>query len=336
MELISYDLEDELFDAYSLIVKDILPNRKVYILVTDRGDKYLKKIDYNIKDLLFLYEGLNYVRKSFDRVASFLETDEGEIYTSYKGNNYIILNKIEGREGNFFNPLDIKYTTKALKEFHSASIGFRGSLKARNNTGGLIKNIKEKLYNIDLFYTIAGITNTEFSSIYRENYNYYRENIIKSLEVLENSKYFNLCKEEKYISINHHDMVHHNVIINDDRAYFIDFDYSLIDLRVHDICNFINKTIKNFDYDFKICRDILEEYNLGENNLGEKLVKEEIEVLYGMLLFPIGFYEISFNYFTRNKTWEEEEFIKKLNLKIDRKKWREIFLEEFQIYAGSY
>jgi len=129
MELIEYNLEDELFDKYNLKVLEAVPNRKVFSILTDKGEKYLKKIDYPIKELYFIYNSLEYIRKSFNRVVSFYPAKNGEIYTNYKGKNYVILNKIEGREGSFLNPVDILYMTSAIMELHSASSGLKEVLR---------------------------------------------------------------------------------------------------------------------------------------------------------------------------------------------------------------
>ncbi len=63
---------------------------------------------------------------------------------------------------------------------------------------------------------------------------------------MKQSEYYNLCKEKEKIVFCHHDLAHHNILINKEEVYFLDFDYAVIDLKVHDICNFINKAIKNF------------------------------------------------------------------------------------------
>lgn len=324
MELLNYNLEDELFNDYNLTVYEAVPNRKVYLLFTDQGEKYLKKINYPVNELYFIYNSLLYISGKFDRVVSLYKTKKGEIYTNYKGSNYIILNKVEGREGSFLNPVDILYMTAALRELHSASKGLKTEIRERNKTGVLIESLKDKLSKMELFYKMGSITNTDFSKLFIKYYKKYEEEAKKSISLLEGSDYFKLCSDEKYISLNHHDLAHHNIIVNEDKAYFIDFDYSIIDLRVHDISNFVSKTNRNFNYDFEKCNSILNEYN-KENPLS----LEEIKILYGMLLFPIDVYNLSYNYFTKNKLWQEEDFLCKLKDKTEKNEFREIFLNEF-------
>jgi len=195
----------------------------------------------------------------------------------------------------------------------------------RNRTGTLIKSLKDKLSRMEYFYKIGTFTDTDFSRLFIKNYKSYEEEAEKSIQVLENSSYFKLCRDEKFIALNHHDLAHHNMIINEDKAYFLDFDYSVIDLRVHDLSNFINKTNRYFNYDFEKCQSILNEYNKGS-----ALCTEEINVLFGMLRFPIDIYNLANNYFTKNKSWGEDEFLNKLISKTERNELRKIFLKEFE------
>jgi CotS family spore coat protein len=120
-------------------------------------------------------------------------------------------------------------------------------------------------------------------------------------------------------------LAHHNILINEDLAYFVDFDYSIIDLKVHDLCNFISKAIKNFAFDIDKAASILTDYQ-NKNTIDNR----ELEVLYGMLYFPEDFYSISRDYYTRRKDWEEEVFLDRLVKKVSYKEDRSEFLEEFK------
>ena len=53
-------------------------------------------------------------------------------------------------------------------------------------------------------------------------------------------------------------------------------------------------------------------------------------ILAYMLLFPIDVYNLSYNYFTKNKLWQEEDFLSKLRDKTEKNEFREMFLNEFE------
>jgi CotS family spore coat protein len=179
---------------------------------------------------------------------------------------------------------------------------------------------------MEFFKNIASIheNRAEFDEIFLKNVNYYVEQIKKSIDMLQKSYYYKLCSEEDKIVVCHHDLAYHNILINNDSAYFVDFDYAIIDLKVHDLCNFISKVEKNFAFDIEKSNTILENYCI-KNTLN----KRELEVLYAMLIFPEDFYSISKDYYTKRKDWEEEIFLDRLKRKVAYKEDREEFLNTF-------
>ena len=120
-------------------------------------------------------------------------------------------------------------------------------------------------------------------------------------------------------------MAYHNILINEEKAYFVDFYYSIVDLRVHDLCNFINKVEKNFDSNIDKTKLILEEYS-KESDLDSR----ELEVLYYLLMFPYDFYSVCRDYYTRRKNWNEQLFNSKLDRNVLLKDEKNQFLEEFK------
>jgi len=59
--LSKYNLDIKLFNSYDFLVTDVIPLRKVFILLTDKGNKILKKIDYTKEDLYFIVYGIDYL-----------------------------------------------------------------------------------------------------------------------------------------------------------------------------------------------------------------------------------------------------------------------------------
>jgi hypothetical protein len=70
-------------------------------------------------------------------------------------------------------------------------------------------------------------------------------------------------------------------------------------------------------------KNIIEIYR-RENSLNGT----ELEVLYGMFVFPEDFYGIAKDYYTRRKNWEENIFISRLNRKINAEGDRIKFLQQ--------
>ncbi|MFA9397259.1 MAG: CotS family spore coat protein [Clostridiaceae bacterium] len=321
--LLDYDLSSCIFDEYGLLVEEVIPHRSIYILKTDKGDKVFKKIA-NKEDIKFINEAMDYIRKSFDNVLSYYTRKNGEIILEYNNNYYCIMNKEEGIECDYNNPVHILLTSKSLAKLHNASKGFTTNRVDKIGYGDILNKIIGYIYDLDMFYKLSYLNENEFSCIYRSNYEKHRNQAKKSLNILIDSKYCDLSADFNNIALIHHDLAHHNIIIKSEEAYFIDFDYAILDLKVHDICNLINKTVKNFGFDIEKAKLIINEYNSIC-----KISQDELEVLYGMLYFPYDFYSISKDYFLRNKNWSNEMFINRLNRKVGYYEDRGKFLEEF-------
>jgi CotS family spore coat protein len=325
--LTKYDLCIQLFNRFNLTVYDVMPVRGVYIVSTNSGEKVLKRVEYTTEELKFIYSVLSYIRNKFTRVVDFVKDINGEIYTIWNGNMYCIMDMVEGKECNYNSPIDISIAARDLGELHNASEGFKTSLYNKCNNGKLVDTFKRRIQEMDFFKNIASIheKKSEFDEIFLDNVDYYIEEVKKSVNMLQNSFYYKLCGEEDKIVVCHHDLAYHNILINDEKAYFVDFDYAIIDLKTHDLCNFINKVIKNLAFDLEKANLIIENYCI-KNTLN----KRELEVLHALLTFPEDFYSISKDYYTKRKDWDENVFLDRLKRKVNYKEDREEFLESFK------
>lgn len=325
--LTKYDLCVQLFNRFNLTVYDVIPVRGVYIVSTNSGEKVLKRVEYTKEELKFIYSILSYVKNKFSKVVGFIKDIDGEICTIWNGNMYCVMDMVEGKECNFNSPIDISIAARGLGELHSASEGFKTPLYSKYNNGKLVDIFKRRIQEMEFFKNIATIheKKSEFDEIFLNNVDNYINEIKKSISMLQNSFYYKLCSEEDKIAVCHHDLAYHNILINNEEAYFIDFDYAIIDLKVHDLCNFINKVIKNFAFDIEKANIMIESY-CRTNTLN----KRELEVLYAMLTFPEDFYSISKDYYTKRKDWDEDVFLDRLKRKSNYKEDREEFLEKFK------
>lgn len=324
--LSNYSLDTRLFDYFDFLVEDAAPIRSVYVLNTNKGMKILKKVDYGMEELNFLYNSLNVIRKKYPYVINFRESIDGNPYVRYEDGTYVVLDIIEGRDCIFENPLDLKKAASALARLHTAGEDVAIDHRIRNNLGKLMDKYEEKLRALEKYKEIANmhVNKSEFDRLYLKYADYYISCIKKAYSYIEESCYKELCSQRHTLC--HHDLAHHNILMGkDDNVYFIDFDYSVIDLPYHDISNIITKAIKHNEWEIDIANLVLEGYM--ENR---ELSKGEIEVIYGYLLFPQDFYDITSNYYMKNRGWEEEEFKDKLKRKAEYKDDREKFLMKFE------
>jgi CotS family spore coat protein len=335
--LITYELTTDIFDAFDLKVDDIVPIRSVYMLYTDKGIKILKKVSYGPGELEFINSVINHVRgKGYDHIVSFMNTADGRYFIDRYDGIYVVLNLVEGREADYKNPIDVALVSKALCSFHKSTSGMGNIIDKRNNLYKWIPLFCKKCSDLLKFKEVAELheIKSDFDSIYLEYVDLYYSEARRAVELLESSDYARLCdKAEREKNICHHDLAYHNIIIDsENNVFFVDFDYIIQDLRIHDIANFMVKAIKYCNWDADKARSIIENYSSMDELKGD-----ELKVLYGFLTFPQDFYEISRCYYMKSKNWDEEDFLSKLKVKAGYYEDRKVFLDAFyDIAAGAH
>ena len=335
--LCKYDLREEFFDKLSFKVEDIIPLRKVFILLTNEGKKILKLTDSSEERINFINKSLNYTSEKYNDLLSYYK-DENEniIYKSGK-NIYVILDMIEGREATFSNPVEIEICSKAIANMHIASRGIFNILSTDTVKGNLgdylpyeFSKAKEDLINIKE-YVLRFRNKVEVDNIFLDNVDKHINEIQKSIELIAMCNYNSLLEDYNKRVLCHNDLAHHNFIIDGNDVKIIDFDYCKIDTRAVDIANFASKVIKNTYYDMDTFKLVLESYNYIDS-----LSKDEIKLIYSILNFPKDFTTIIRDYYYRQKSWTYEVFLNRLKDKINNEIYRKEFIDNFISQLSEY
>ncbi|MGG7097892.1 CotS family spore coat protein [Clostridium sardiniense] len=329
--LCRYDLSKNFFDKLGLDILDITPLRKLYILNTTEGKKILKKVDYNEERIKFIGESLEYVNKNFPYIMKMNKLQANDNYISWQGDNYIVMDLIEGREASISNPIEVEMCSEALARMHKASQMISDvlepkeiAIKKSNNLVEYYKSIKEDLINIKDWVSCYTYKN-EFDKLFIENCDRYIEEISKVNEMIWVSKYRGLLMDKELICLCHNDLANHNFIINENKINIIDFDYSTIDLRTLDIADFLLKWIKNSVFDINKGKLALESYDKIF-----KIKDEEYKLIYILMSFPRDIYSIIKSYYHKSKEWEEEVFLHRFKTKLENDVFRIKFLDDYK------
>ncbi len=335
--LCKYDLSEEFFENLGVEINDIVPLRKVFVLVTSEGKKILKIVNSTEERLEFIDKSLDYISKRYSNVLSYYKNRNNKVYEIWKGETYVLLDMIDGREATFSNPIEINLCSKAMANMHLASKGILDTMdediviensgenliRLMNDSYKILENIK---YNVNKYRY-----KNEFDKMFIINVDYNLKEIEKSLEFLALSDYNNILLNKSKMVLCHNDLAHHNFIIDGEEVKIIDFDYCKFDTRVVDVANYTLKVIKNFAYDSKKVKAILDSYNEVE-----KLDNEEIRLLYVILSFPKDFVTIVTDYYYKQKSWDEDVFINRFKNKLSnethRKEFLNNFIQEFKEY----
>ena len=331
--LISYCLDSRIFDKFDIEVDDVVPLRNVYILLTNRGRKIFKKLSYGKERMTFIEKALDYVKRNYPYVIEFERSSSGGSFIEHEGEVYVLINAIEGRECEIYNPVDILKASRALARLHSASQGITEKLpgeltsKVENVSLGrlevilrrdlkLIADLQERLKEF--------VSYNEFDKLFDSSAEEIRKVLYRCMELIENSGYQELCSDKAAAVLCHGDLAHHNIIIHGEAAWFLDFDYCTIDLRVKDIADFIDKSIKGCGYDIDKCSDIIANYHKAA-----QLTSQEMKLLYIYLMYPRELISLLRGYYNKEKNWEYRVFLDRFTKKLRGREEKELFLKEF-------
>lgn len=328
--LCKYDLSEEFFENLGVEINDIIPLRKVYVIITPEGKKIIKIVNASKERLEFIDESLDYVSKKYSNVLSYCKNKKGKVYEEWKGETYVILNMIDGREATFSNPVEIDICSKAIANMHLASRGILDTINQdiiNENTGENLLELMNDSYKIleNIKYNVEKYRyKNEFDRMFIENVDYNLKEIERALELLALSDYNDILSDKSKMVLCHNDLAHHNFIIDGDDVKLIDFDYCKFNTRIVDVANYSLKVIKNFAYDSKKLKIILNSYN----EIAE-LSNKEIKLLYVILSFPKDFVTIVTDYYYKQKSWDDEVFINRFKNKVTNEVFRKKFLENF-------
>lgn len=330
--LCAYDLNVELFDLFGLEVEDVVPLRSIYIIETSKGKKILKKIDYSIDRLNYIYDVLEIIKEQFPKVLTIEKSLEDKCYVVWKDGVYVLLDLIEGRECSVSNEVDLRIASQGLAKLHNSSLRVKDRLDA-DRYKEFLNTVNLKDYYIKALNILSNLEArvraykypNSFDSLFLGNVDYYKNTITDCIELLDQTLYSELINNSSNLVLCHNDLAHHNILIRDDEAYFIDFDYCAMGLRVMDIAQLIYKSIKNCGFELDKCLSIIDSYEAVS-----PLSVEEKKLIYVLIKFPYDYSTIISDYYYRNKDWDEETFVCRLENKINYKEEMEIFLREYK------
>lgn len=327
-----YDLDARLFETMGLKVKQIIPVRSVYRIATDKGFFCLKKLRFPMEDMNFIFEAVEHLEsKGFRNIFRIVRQQNGDSFAIFKGEKYFLTQWIDGRECDFLNPMDLEAAIEVLAGLHNAAEGYRPALcpPDRCYYGKWPENFTRRISEMKLIkeQVLAKPEKNDIDAIYLDYVDMCIKDGEEAVLLLDKTDYRSLSEDAAgkggFI---HHDFAHHNILHTfDGRTYVVDFDYSIMDIRVHDVGSLILRNVKksNWDMDKAFC--ILESYDRKN-----PLSSGELKVLAPFFLFPQDFWMISRQYYIERKAWDEEDFVDKMNTKSEYTLMRRKFIEEYE------
>jgi CotS family spore coat protein len=310
--------------------------RKVWRIETNAGFKYLKKSKLTREEIWFIDEAQEHLyRRSFTNIPRLVSSKLGEPFVSENDGLYVATDWYFGKELDFGILMDLKQASRFLAEFHLKSAGFQPSHTNKERTCWLNwpHKLEQRLEQLQEFKRLANREKeiSAFSRLYLRNFEPFYRQAVSSHQALLNSSYSEVAQTAfRNFSFCHHDYSGRNLM----RTYFnrlvlVDFDYCLLDLRIHDLINLMVRNLKHNDW-----RQELSDFILSEYQAISKLTPQEFEVMYILLCWPQEFWQVGLQYYREKLPWPKERFIKKLRHKIEYRAARNKFLADFQKRHG--
>ncbi|MDP4143475.1 MAG: CotS family spore coat protein [Bacillota bacterium] len=324
--------EFEIERQFDIKIESIRPNKGVYFIKTNIGNKCLKRINYGIQKLLFVYAAKEHlINNGFIRVDRYCLNNEGNPYALVNEDIYTLSEWIDGRECNFCSQDDLIRAARTLAAMHEGSKGYEPpeNSKLKTDLGRWPHLMEKRVRSFEKMRDMARkkSNKAQFDLDYVKNVDFFKEMGIKSMNILNDSRYMDICKktdEEK--SFCHHDYTYHNIIIDGDNSVnVIDFDYCKREVRAFDVSNFMIKVLKRNDWNVNYAKLILDSYNEVSH-----LAEEEYRVLYSFLLFPQRFWRLANRFYYNEVNWTHGTFNNKMEeLIAERDKYME-FISNFK------
>ncbi|HWQ30168.1 MAG TPA: CotS family spore coat protein [Negativicutes bacterium] len=327
-----YDLDARLFSEMGLRISQIVPARNAFRIATDKGFFSLKKLRFPVEDMDFVIGAMEHLGgRGFGNTFKIVRQRNGDSFLDFNGEKYYLIQWIDGRECNFMDPLDLDAAIGAMADLHRAAEGYFPEKPPEDRCyyGKWPESFGSRLKEMDLAKEriMEKPERNDIDCMYLDYVDMCIKNAGEALDLLNKSGYKKLSEVAAARgSFINHDPSQHNILHTfDGRTYMGDFDYSILDLRIHDLGSLILKNLKRCSWNIGKAVEILEGYDRRN-----PIDKDELRVLVPFFLFPQDFRQVSRQYDIERKPWDEDELSDKMDARAGYEQLRMEFIEEYQ------
>lgn len=317
-------------ENYDVTILNIIKVKNVYKVVGVEGNFCLKQFRYGFSRFKFVMDIFEHLKcEGFENILDVIETFSQKKYIKFFDVYFYLSIWVESRELNYSNYYDLIRASQHIAKFHNYTKGFKVSKCSEPNERWMkwFEIFEKKIDDMNKFRKIIKEKEelSVFDKIYLKNIDENIKIANESIENLYKFDYEGIMKEHiKNNCVCHHDLANHNILIDkNQKIYFIDFDYAILDTNLHDLGSFVMRCLKigRWDHDkFKIIinsyRDI------------KCLSKKELFLMLSFILFPNDFWQVGLQYYVERIDWCEEKFLKRLTRCENDKYCRGNFIRE--------
>jgi CotS family spore coat protein len=292
---------------YQVKFKDTDKQRAVYKIESNSREYCLKKVYYEVDELLFVYSAIEWLYRNNINVPRILSTADHGRYVRYNDMLFILTDWVKGDKCNFDDLDNLNMTSRNLGKLHDISLGFSPILGSKHKEG--FNNLTESLTK----HTLQLVENEKLALRYKDYFsNIYTLSFRNSIPLANLSttiantiKYDNLST-----SICHNDYVSKNLIINQDKVFVIDFDKCRYDYCAFDISYCLRRLMRRETtcWNGDLAINFLQQYELNH-----PLTLDDYKYILAYLAFPQKYWKLSRDYYNNISRCNKKAFINLLN-----------------------
>lgn len=326
------DRHEEVWKQYNMAIRNVYRVRGAYILETDQGLKLYRNYEGSESKIGFEQSVKEHLYSTgYTNIDLYFKNQKGELITTDSmGTKYVIKSWFNGEECNLREEQDIIAASKNLANLHKHLIEITSNPEEQYEkyTYNLVTQFDK--HNRELKRVRSYIRDkkqkNEFEVCFLSAYNEFYEQGIEALEILKQSNYeqlLNTCIEKKTTC--HGNYIYHNILMHGDSIATTNFEKVCIGVQMLDLYCFIRKVMEKNNWNITYGNLIINDYNKVKS-----ITREELDILYVLLLYPEKFWKITNFYYNARKSWVPRRNIQKLQGISEQSKDKNLFLEQLK------
>lgn len=291
-----------ILEQYDLTVERTWKGRGSILFETKDGIYILKEYRGTPERLLRIGPALSRIRENgYPDIEEILTNKEGEYFcVDHDRTTYIVKRYFQARECNIRDRSEYLRGIRSLARLHKA---MEGAGEGLLETDKLPIEWEYEKHNQELRRVRKFLREkrqkSEFERFLQNNYDLFYEQALSAMEKLQKEDCAGwLEKMNAGCLICHGDYQYHNILMEQEHCYIINFEKMTADNPVRDVYLFVRKLLEKNDWDTTLGKELLRAYN-EERTLQE----EDLAQLKYRFYYPEKFWKIANFYYNSPKAW---------------------------------
>ena len=288
--------------------KDTEKQRAVYRIDYKDSSYCLKKVYYELGDLLYVYSAIEWLYRNNIRVPKLLPTVDNNRFVKFDNMLFILTPWVEGEKCCFDNMNHIEISIKKLAQIHSISKNFKPIFGSSLKEGfddyyiSTLKHFQDLLKSSNDSFKYKDKFSKKFISDFDVNFQLAKISLDMANKIDQDQLSRSLC---------HGDYVNKNILIpKDNDPWIIDFDKCKMDYCAKDLSYFLRRLLKreNTKWNPDLLLKIIRTYNKIS-----PLTRADIYYIVSYTCFPQKYWKISRDYFKNIHKCNKNSFLTLIN-----------------------